>query len=166
MLERAAPGNRLTRAWLDAQQADLLQMAGRGDEAQVVARRAFAVINAAMDEGHSPPRGEVASWNADAAGVALLAGESAAAARWEARARATPAKSVEEQKSLDSALAMVERLRGRPDAAWALLAPHLNQFVFLSDAQLVAFKPYYDKRYGGSAAYRAYVARLGTGPAK
>jgi tetratricopeptide (TPR) repeat protein len=166
MLERSAPGNRLTRAWFDAQQADLLQMAGRGDEAQVVARRAFAVINAAMDEGHAPPRGEVASWNADAASVALLAGESAAAARWEAKARATPAQSLEEQKALDSALAMVERLHGRPDAAWALLAPHLNHFLFLNDAGLVAFKPYYDRRYGGSAAYRLYMARLGAVPAE
>jgi TolB-like protein len=166
LLDGATSAKPLDRALLDAQQADLLQMAGRGDEARAVARRSFAVINAAMDEGRLPPRGEVASWNADAAGVALLAGESAAADRWEAKARATPTQSAEEQKGLDSALAMVERLRGRPDAAWALLAPHLNHFQFLNDARLVTFKPYYDKRYGGSAAYRAYVARLGAGPAK
>jgi hypothetical protein len=92
--------------------------------------------------------------------VALLAGETAAAARWEAKARATPAQTSEEQKDVDAALAMVERLRGRPDAAWALLAPHVNQFAFVNDARLVAFKPYYDKRYGGSAAYRAYMAKL------
>jgi TolB-like protein len=166
LLDGTVPGNPLDRAWLDAQQADLLQMAGRGDQAKVVARRSFAVINAAMDAGHSPARGEVASWNANAAGVALLAGEPAAAARWEAKARATPARSAEEQKSLDSAFAMVERLRGRPDAAWALLAPHMNQFLFLNDAGLVAFKPYYDRRYGDSAAYRLYVARLGAVSAK
>ena len=78
----------------------------------------------------------------------------------ESKARATPAQSAEEQQDLDAALSTVARLRGQPDAAWALVAPTLNQVISIKDSELVAFKPYYDKLYGGSAAYRAYVAKL------
>jgi tetratricopeptide (TPR) repeat protein len=157
---KARAGGALDQALLDSWQAELLQLWGRPDEALAIAKRSFVVIKHAVDQGSSLPRAQVALWYAQAATVALLAGERASADAWQAKAQAVPAESMEERRELDRMLARVQRLRGNIDAAWALRAKHLGEFGQLSDLELSIRRGYYDRFYGGSAAYRAHVAKL------
>ncbi len=148
----------------DAAQADLLQMAGRGAEAQAAAKRALAVVSAAIAEGRPAPRGAVAAWYARAGAIAALAGDLDKAAAWERKASAAPVSSIEDRMLLTGALADLRRFMGDPEAAWRLKSKTIDVFTGTSKGELLAFKPYYDKLYGQSPAYRAYMSKLAAQP--
>ena len=154
--------NPVMTAIFDAEQADLLQLVGRGAAAAPLAARALATARAAIAERRPAPRGLVAAWYAKAASIAALAGDRDTAAEWQRQAAAMPVSSLEEQRLRDRSLADLERLTGDPEAAWRLASKTIGALAFgqISNGELLAFKPYYDKLYGQSPSYRAYMARI------
>ncbi|MBP6077494.1 MAG: hypothetical protein KA505_01625 [Xanthomonadales bacterium] len=152
--------NPITNARLDAEQADLLQLVGRSSEAQALAARAFDVVKAAIAEGRPAPRGQVAAWYADAGAIAALAGDREMAAGWAREANAAPVASLEEQTRLAEYLADLWRFLGDPEAAWRSKATTIDALNGTPQGTLRAFKSYYDKLYGQSPSYRAYMASL------
>jgi hypothetical protein len=47
-----------------------------------------------------------------------------------------------------------------PEAAWRLLAPFAGKGERLLNAHVTVFQPYYDKAFGESPSYRAYMAGI------
>ncbi len=156
--------NPIMNAIGDAEKADLLQLAGRGAEAQAAAARSLAVVSAAIAEGRPAPRGEVAAWYARAGAIAALAGDRDKAAAWERKASAAQVSTIEEQMLLADALADLRRFMGDPEAAWRIKLKTVDVFTGTPRGELLAFKPYYDKLYGQSPAYRAYMSKLAAQP--
>lgn len=148
-------------AMLDATEAEYLRLAGRDDEAAAPAARALEAVRNWIDSGRPLPGGSDASWFANAARVAALAGERALALEWQTRALAVPVNIPFEQVGRDLALATAQRWLGDPDAAWALMEPYAGQHTaFLSEGQMLGLQPYYDALFGEAAGYRDYMARL------
>ena len=156
--------NPVVNAIYDAEQADLLQVAGRANEAHALAARALAAVRAAITQGRPAPRGLEAAWYANAAAIAALAGDRATAAVWEQKARAAPVSSLDDQDILNQSLADLHRYLGDPEAAWRLASKAIGPTNDTKDGELLAFKPYYDKLYGQSPSYRAYTARIAKQP--
>jgi TolB-like protein len=156
--------NPIVDAIRDAAQADWMQLAGRGGEAQALAARALAVVSAAIAEGRPAPRGQAAWWYSNAAAIAALAGDRAKAAAWEKKAVTASVKGLEEKMSLAGNLADLRRFSGDPEGAWRLMATTIDAFNGTPKGELLAFKPYYDKLYGQSPSYRAYMAKLAVQP--
>ncbi len=152
--------NPIMNAELDAEQADLLQLIGRSQEAQALAARALAVVGAAIAEDRPAPRGLVAVWFAKSAVIAAQAGDLDKAAAWEQRASATPVSGLEDQTLLAEHMADLQRFLGEPEAAWRSKAKTIDAFTGTRRGQLLAFKAYYDKLYGQSPSYRAYMAKI------
>ncbi|MCX7041401.1 MAG: hypothetical protein NT117_01660 [Gammaproteobacteria bacterium] len=150
----------LVNAINDAERADLLQLVGRGAEAKVLAAQAFAVVSSAIAEDRPAPRGQVAAWYANAAAIAAFVGDRDKAAVWERKANAAPLISPEEKLLLFRSLADLRRFSGDPDGAWRTFSKTIDVFTGTAKGELLAFKPYYDKLYGQSPAYRAYMAKL------
>ena len=144
----------------DAEQADLLQVAGRAAEAKLLAARAFSAVSAAIAEGRPAPRGQVAAWYGNAASIAALAGNRERAAEWERKAGAALVSSPEERVLLAASLSNMHRHLGDPEAAWRFKSQTVDVFSGTAKGELLAFKPYYDKLYGQSPAYRAYMSKL------
>ena len=153
-------GNPLRNAVYDAAQADLLQLAGRTAEARPLAASAYATVREAIDAGQPAPRGQVAAWFARAAAIAALAGDRDTAAAWQRHASAAPVSTQEERSARDRGLADMHRFLGNPEAAWGLVSPQVGQVEGLNEQQLRALQPYYDRLYGQSPSYRAYMARF------
>lgn len=154
----------MSNAVVDAEQADLLQVAGRGAEAKILAARALATVSAAIAEGRPAPRGEVAAWYAKAASIAALAGDRGKAVAWERKASAAPVSNPDEKLLLAANMADLRRFMGDPDAAWRIKSTTIDVFFGIASGELLAFKPYYDKLYGQSPSYRAYMARIASQP--
>jgi len=153
--------NPLRVAVLDAEQADLLQVLGRGAEARPLAARSLATLRAAIAQGRErTPGGMLAARYAWGAAIAALAGDNSSAAAWEKQALATPVSSLDEQQIYNRALSDLQRYRGDPEAAWLLLCKPIGPRYDLADGQLRAFKSWYDKLYGQSPSYRARMARI------
>ena len=150
----------LVNAISDAEHADLLQLVGRGAEAQTLAARALDVVSSAIAEGRPAPRGQVAAWYANAASIAALAGDGDKAAAWERKANAAPLTSPEEKQLLARSLADLRRFSGDPDGAWRIFSKTIDVFNGTAKGELRAFKPYYDKLYDQSPTYLAYMAKL------
>jgi len=156
--------NPVTDAIFDAEQADLLQVVGRGDEARALAARALATIRAAIAQGQAAPSGMQAAWYATAASIAAFVGDRSTAAAWEQKAQTAPVSSLDEQQLLNRYLADLHRYLGDPEAAWRLASKSIGPQYDTSDGELLAFKLYYDKLYGQSPSYRAYMARIASQP--
>jgi hypothetical protein len=101
---------------------------------------------------------------ARAAQIAAIAGERATAMRWRDQAMASPPQSIDQRARVSGALSATARALGDQEAAWQLLAPFAGDAFVLPDAQLRVFKPYYDRLYGESASYRAYMVKIAAGP--
>ncbi|MBC7656757.1 MAG: hypothetical protein H7147_06220 [Frankiaceae bacterium] len=144
----------------DAEQADLLRVAGRAAEAKVLADRAFAAVSAAIAQGRPAPRGQVAAWYAEAASIAALAGHREQAADWERKSSTAPVSNPEEKLLLAANLADLRRFMGDPEGAWRIKSRTLDVFTGIARGEVLAFKPYYDKLYGQSPSYRAYLSKL------
>ena len=144
----------------DAEQADLLRVAGRAAEAKVLADRAFAAVSTAIAEGRPAPRGQVAAWYAEAASIAALAGHREQAAEWERKSSAAPVSNPDEKLLLAANLADLRRFMGDPEGAWRIKSKTLDVFTGIARGEVLAFKPYYDKLYGQSPSYRAYMSKL------
>jgi TolB-like protein len=59
-----------------------------------------------------------------------------------------------------SSLSTVERRLGNAEAAWLLVEPYVGRFGSISHEELRAAKLFYDKVYGDSKRYQAYMAKL------
>ena len=151
-------------AWIDSMRAELLRLAGRASEADLLAREAFAVVRDSTDV--EQPRADIgaAIWYARAAQIAAIAGERATAMRWRDQAMASPPQSIDRRAAVARALSAAARALGDQEAAWQLLAPFAGEASVLPDAELRVFKPYYDRLYGESASYRAYMVKIAAGP--
>lgn len=161
LASRRAQASGLEIAMLDATEAEYLRLAGRHDEAAAPAGRAFEAVRNWIDSGRPLPGGSDASWFANAAWVAALAGEREIAMDWQTRALAVPVTVPFEHIGRDFALAGAQRWLGDPDAAWALVESLAGEYTaFFSDGQLLGLQPYYDALFGEAAAYSAYMARL------
>ena len=156
--------NPMSNAVVDAEQADLLRATGRSAEAKILAARALATVSAAIAEGRPAPRGEVAAWYAKAASIAALAGDKEKALAWERKASAAPVSNPDEKLLLAANMADLHRFMGHPDAAWRIKSTTIDVFFGIASGELLAFKPYYDKLYGQSPSYRAYMARIASQP--
>ena len=101
----------------------------------------------------------VANW-------AALAGKPAQAREHLAQALAAP--SSDYRAGFYGLLSAAERQLGNAEAAWLLIQPYVGsgQVLGITGGELRAFKPFYDKVYGGSKSYRAYVAKLGAAASK
>ena len=152
--------NPMINAADDAAQADLLQVAGRSAAAKVLALQAYAAASTAIAEGRPAPRGQVAVWFSKAASIAALAGDREKAAEWERKASAAPVSTPAEKILLAGNLADLRRFTGDPEAAWRFKSKTLDVFTGIANGELLAFKPYYDKLYGQSPSYRAYMSKL------
>ena len=153
-------GGRDTRAPL--QQIELLQLAGRGAEAKawLEANGPSAVSARALAENSLTPafqkavtRGHLAYW-------AALSGETTLAREYLKQAQATPA--TDDRARFYWFLSAAERRLGNAEAAWQLIQPYVGtgELDSLSHGELRAFKSYYDKVYGKSPSYQAYMARI------
>jgi TolB-like protein/Flp pilus assembly protein TadD len=142
-----------------ATRADLLRLAGRSDQAQPFADEALATLEVAL-AGPLPGNPVAqAAMNAAAASVLAMAGDAKRARRYLEQALDNLPevdRSVVLQLSADA-----ERRLGNPEAAWRLIEPLAGRPATLSHGELLAFRPYYDKIYGESPSYRAYVAKMG-----
>ena len=154
----------LRRALYDASQADLLQLLGRADEARPLAAQTLATVRASIEKGQPAPAGMQAAWYAQAAAIAQLAGDARQASEWERLAIASPVKGQDEQRQLNQAMADLYRFRGDPETAFKFSLRPVGELFDLTDKQRLAFKPYYDKLYGASPSYRAYMARIAKSP--
>jgi len=152
--------NALNSAIFDGEQAELLRVAGRAVEARTLAGRALATTRAAIAQGRPAPSGMTAAWYAAAASIAALAGDRATAMDWEHKARTSPVAGPDEQQLLHRNLAKLYRGLGDPEAAWREASQLIGPQMEHSDGELLAFKAYYDKLYGPSPSYRAYMARI------
>ena len=156
--------NPLTKAAMDARQADLLRLAGRDAQAQPLAARAFSTLRAAMAADQPALQRQEAAAYALAASIAALAGERDSAAAWQRKALAAPVSSLDEQSLRDSSLADMHRFLGNPEAAWRLVSKLDDPAYRPTDRELLVLQPYYDKLYGQSPSYRAHMAKIGKQP--
>ena len=156
--------NPLAKAAIDARQAALLRLAGRDAEAQPLAARAFSTTRAALAADQTALQGREAAGYGFAAAIAALAGEQDSAAVWQRKALAAPVSSLEEQSMRDSSLADMHQLLGNPEAAWRLISQPVDPANRITDHQLLALRPYFDKRYGQSPSYRAHMAKIARQP--
>src|SRR5690606_22784377 len=141
-------------AWGAAQRAELLRLAGRGDEADRLADEAYAVARATTDS--ETPRADlgVAFWYASAAQMAGQAGARDDALRWQTRALAQPMIAIDDKWLVAQSLAAAHRGLGDAETAWSFIAPYAGDGRLLSKAELRVFKAYYDKLYAASPSYQ------------
>jgi TolB-like protein len=137
-----------------AASAELLRLAGRSDEADALAQRAYAELHRVSDL-YSP-----SIWQASLAWLAAQAGDRDAALNWQAKVSANPPTALEEQEWVAERLSGAQRALGDAEAAWRLLAPFAGKGERLLNAHLTLFQPYYDKAFGESPSYRAYMAGI------
>ncbi len=154
-------GNPVTKAAMDARQADLLRLAGRDAQAQPLAARAFAAIRAVLAADQPALQGQDAAIYSMAAYIAALAGERDSASAWQHKAVAAPVSDSFEQGSRDLSLADMHRLLGNPEAAWRQISKLDDP---PTDRELLALRPYYDKLYGQSPSYRAHMTKIAKQP--
>ena len=57
-------------------------------------------------------------------------------------------------------LSSAERTLGNAEVAWLLIAPYAGVSTNLSHGHLRAFKPFFDKVYGKSPSYQAYMGKI------
>lgn len=69
-----------------------------------------------------------------------------------------------EQTLVDDSLSDLHRFRGDPEAAWRSKLKTINRFAGIADGELLAFRPYYDKLFGQSPGYRAYMSKIAGKP--
>jgi hypothetical protein len=151
-------------AWGAAQRAELLRLVGRNAEADALAREAYEIALQTTDR--QPPRADLGAgfWYATAAQMAAQAGEREAALAWQQKAMASPAPSKDAAEDVARALSATQRGLGDAEAAWNFVATYAGDALRLSDDELRAFKPWYDRLYGESPSYRAYMARIAPQP--
>ena len=77
---------------------------------------------------------------------------------------ASPAPSKDAAEDVARALSATQRGLGDAEAAWNFVATYAGDVLRLSDDELRAFKPWYDRLYGESPSYRAYMAALAPPP--
>ncbi len=152
------------KAWGDAQRAELLRLAGRTAEADALARAAYAIALQTTDR--EPPRADLGAgfWYATAAQIAAQAGEREAALAWQQKALASPTPSTDDAEDVAKALSATQRGLGDAEAAWGFIATFAGDGFRLPDGQLLAFKPWYDRLYGQSPFYRAYMDGIAPQP--
>jgi TolB-like protein len=158
MLEPGQSGDGAIDADNDATRAELLRLAGRAEEATALARRSYTALHRKEDI-YTPAVGY-----ASLAWLAAEAGELDAARDWQAKASASPPLSLEERSSVASSLSGAQRALGDAEAAWQLLEFDIGDGMSFSDAHLTLFRPYYDRLFGASPSYRAYMASIETKP--
>ena len=84
-----------------------------------------------------------------------------AAALWEREANAAPVAGLEEQMMLAGYIADLRRFQGDPEAAWRSKSKTIGAVINgIPEGELLAFKRYYDKLYGESPEYRAYMTKI------
>jgi len=137
-----------------AASAELLRLAGRAAEADALARAAFARLQR-VEDSYAPAVGQ-----ANLAWLAAEAGEREAASQLHAKLSSDPPISREEQFWAAEGLSGAQRALADPEAAWLLLQPFAGDSHRLPQEHLTLFRPYYDKAFGESPSYRAYMAGI------
>ncbi len=137
-----------------AASAELLRLAGRADKADALAQRAYAELHRVNDFYSA------SVWQASLAWLAAQAGDREAALDWQARANANLPAALEEREWIAERLSGAQRALGDAEAGWQLLAPFAGKGERLLHAHLTLFRPYYDRVFGESPSYRAYMAGI------
>jgi TolB-like protein len=141
--------------------AELLKVAGKQAAAQAVlepfTQQVVPGILAQLsdtsltDRDRAMAHGRVAGW-------AALVGKPEQAREHLTQALAVPPSS--DLAPFYIVLSIAERRLGNADAAWLLVEPYIGQTGIYGHGELRAFKPFYDKVYGESPSYRAYMAKI------
>jgi TolB-like protein len=143
-------------------QPELLRLAGNDAAAQgFLAPFALAMPEAlARLEGTNMSAYDRSFTHAIVANWAAMAGKPAQAREHLAQALAAPAS--DNRPDFYRFLSATERNLGNAEAAWLLIEPYVGsgQVGGISHGELRGFKPFYDKVYGESPSYRAYVAKI------
>jgi TolB-like protein len=137
-----------------AASAELLRLAGRTDEADTLARAAYARLRQ-VEDTYAPTVGQ-----ANLAWLAVEAGERDASLALQAKSNANPPISGEEQYWAAEGLSGAQRALGDPEAAWLLMQPFAGESYRFSREHLILFRPFYDRVFDGSRSYRAYMAGI------
>ncbi|MCB1553542.1 MAG: hypothetical protein KDJ14_07000 [Xanthomonadales bacterium] len=148
-------------AWGAAMRAELLRLAGRLEESRQLADEAYAVARATTDS--ETPRADlgVAFWYASAAQMAGVAGAREDVLRWQEQALGQPLLAIDDKWLVARSLSAAHRGLGDPETAWSFIAPYAGDGRILPRAELRALKPYYDKLFGDSPSYQAYMRQIG-----
>ncbi len=149
------------RVKISLAQAELL-LAGRDAAAQAVLEPYTKITQGVLARLASMPAHDKAFTHAFAANWAALLGEPVEAREHLAQALAAPPS--DDRASFFHLLSATERHLGNAEAAWMLIQPYVGsgEVDSLSHGELRAFKAFYDKVYGESPSYRAYVAKIAT----
>jgi hypothetical protein len=149
------PWARINRtAW----RAELLLLADQRSAASVQAERARAWLAASQTSGPSRSVDIESTRLAITGRVLALTGQAEQAREYLARALANRDGAAE--YGYHRILAHAELNLGEVEAAWLLIQPHADDGFNLSHGELLAFKAYYDRVYGTSPSYRAYMATI------
>lgn len=139
---------------------ELLRLAGRDSAAQAMLeasaqdiseRRALLANPATSSRDKTRSHVNLAYW-------AALSGETAQAREHVAQALNNPPSG--DQFQFHWMLSSAERTLGNAQIAWLLIEPYAGVSINLSQGHLRAFKPFYDKVYGKSPSYQAYMAKI------
>jgi len=141
-----------------ATRAELLHLAGRTADAKRLTDEASELLDALYAAGTVRSDTAKAFTHAAAAQIAALAGDSARARELLSLAQTTPP--FDERHNFDATLSATMRQLGDAEAAWLLLQPYAGDAFTLSHGELLAFRPFYDRVYGESPSYRAYMAKI------
>lgn len=144
------------RARLVAEQAHMLRLAGRDEEAKPLARRALVQVREWTASDAARTDGMRGFWYAMAAAIAAIADERELATAWMAKAKAEPALGDDLKELVASEMVVVKKWTEGDDAAWAEMA-----VLPLPHPWLRGLKGYHDAMFGDSAAYQAYMAKIG-----
>lgn len=147
-------------ATLSTQRAELLQLAGRDAEA-----KALLVQLSALRDPKPAASGEASAKYealvlAISAAVLALNDERELARTQLTKAQAASLPPPESRFNFDMDRALAERRLGNHEAAWLLIQAYAGDVAYLSNGELLAFKLYYDKVYGESPSYRAYMTKI------
>jgi hypothetical protein len=153
-IETAGASGNSIEARRAAASAELLRLAGRTDEADTLARSAYARLRL-IEDAYAHEVGK-----ANLAWLAGEAGERDASLQLQAGINANPPTSREEQYWAAEGLSGAQRALGDPEAAWLLLQPFVGNNYRLSPEHLSLFRPFYDRVFGESPSYRSYMAGI------
>ena len=138
----------------------LLRLAGRESAAQaMLAARAQDISERrARLANPSISSHDKARLHVNLAYWAALSGETAQALEHVAQALNNPPSG--DQFAFHWMLSSAERTMGNAQVAWLLIEPYAGVSINLSHGHLRAFKPFYDKVYGKSPSYQAYISKI------
>ena len=72
-----------------------------------------------------------------------------------------PLLAIDDKWLVARSLSAAHRGLGDPETAWSFIAPYAGDGRILPRAELRALKPYYDKLFGDSPSYQAYMRQIG-----